>query len=171
MDLSRGEHGTDQRQRQNQGTKQRDTGLPAPPAGPGSRPRSTRARPAGRAPAPANHDHPPVAPHVIVLFGATGDLARRKLLPGLFHLSRAGLLPECRIVATSLEDLDDYQYQLLARAACDEFARGEVTDERVAASSATASATCPGRPGPTAWPRRSSTPRRRSAASPGGCTT
>jgi hypothetical protein len=24
--------------------------------------------------------------HVIVLFGATGDLARRMLLPGLFHL-------------------------------------------------------------------------------------
>ena len=31
--------------------------------------------------------------HVIVLFGATGDLARRKLLPGLFHLHAAGLLP------------------------------------------------------------------------------
>ena len=29
----------------------------------------------------------PVKPHVIVLFGATGDLARRKLLPGLLHLS------------------------------------------------------------------------------------
>ncbi len=32
--------------------------------------------------------------HVIVLFGATGDLARRKLLPGLFRLAAAGLLPE-----------------------------------------------------------------------------
>ena len=32
--------------------------------------------------------------HVIVLFGATGDLAKRKLLPGLFHLAVAGLLPE-----------------------------------------------------------------------------
>ena len=31
--------------------------------------------------------------HVIVLFGATGDLAKRKLLPGLFHLASAGLLP------------------------------------------------------------------------------
>src|SRR5215472_6623998 len=27
--------------------------------------------------------------HVIVLFGATGDLAHRKLLPGLFHLAMA----------------------------------------------------------------------------------
>ena len=32
----------------------------------------------------------PLAPHVIVLFGATGDLSRRKLLPGLLHLSRSG---------------------------------------------------------------------------------
>jgi glucose-6-phosphate 1-dehydrogenase len=78
---------------------------------------------------PPSHDHPPVPGHVIVLFGAGGDLARRKLLPGLFHLSRAGLLPECRIVGTSLEELDDDRYQLLARDACDEFARGEVTDE------------------------------------------
>ncbi len=44
--------------------------------------------------------------HVIVLVGATGDLARRKLLPGLFHLSEAGLLPErFRIVATSRASL------------------------------------------------------------------
>ena len=31
----------------------------------------------------------PLRPHVMVLFGATGDLARRKLLPGLFHLAQA----------------------------------------------------------------------------------
>jgi glucose-6-phosphate 1-dehydrogenase len=40
--------------------------------------------------------------HVIVLFGATGDLAKRKLLPGLFHLAAAGLLPrKYRIIGTS----------------------------------------------------------------------
>ena len=32
--------------------------------------------------------------HVIVIFGITGDLARRKILPGLYHLAVAGLLPE-----------------------------------------------------------------------------
>lgn len=32
--------------------------------------------------------------HIIVLFGATGDLAKRKILPGLFHLAKADLLPE-----------------------------------------------------------------------------
>ncbi len=31
--------------------------------------------------------------HVIVIFGATGDLAKRKIIPGLFHLASAGLLP------------------------------------------------------------------------------
>jgi glucose-6-phosphate 1-dehydrogenase len=40
------------------------------------------------------------APHVLVLFGASGDLARRKLFPGLFRLHRAGLLPEVRIIGT-----------------------------------------------------------------------
>ncbi len=70
-----------------------------------------------------------LAPHVIVLFGATGDLTRRKLLPGLFHLARAGLLPECRIIGTALDELDDLEYRTLARKACEEFARGVVTDE------------------------------------------
>jgi glucose-6-phosphate 1-dehydrogenase len=32
--------------------------------------------------------------YVIVLFGATGDLAKRKIIPGLFHLAVAGLLPK-----------------------------------------------------------------------------
>ena len=45
-------------------------------------------------------------PHVVVLFGATGDLSRRKLLPGLLRLWEAGLLEDARIVGTSLEDLD-----------------------------------------------------------------
>jgi glucose-6-phosphate 1-dehydrogenase len=40
--------------------------------------------------------------HIIVLFGAPGDLAKRKLLPGLFHLYVAGLLPRgFRIIGSS----------------------------------------------------------------------
>ncbi|GGF46441.1 glucose-6-phosphate 1-dehydrogenase [Marmoricola endophyticus] len=35
-----------------------------------------------------------LAPHVLVLFGATGDLAARKLFPGLYHLAEAGRLPQ-----------------------------------------------------------------------------
>ena len=61
--------------------------------------------------------------HVIVLFGATGDLARRKLLPGLLHLLEAGLLEGSRIVGTSLDDLDTDQFVKLTREAIDEFSR------------------------------------------------
>ena len=67
-------------------------------------------------------------PHVIVLFGATGDLARRKLLPGLLRLSHAGLLPEYQVVGTSLEDLDEAQFHQFALAACEEFARREIVE-------------------------------------------
>jgi glucose-6-phosphate 1-dehydrogenase len=46
--------------------------------------------------------------HVIVLFGATGDLAMRKLLPGMLHLTAAGLMPEgFRIICTSRRQFTD----------------------------------------------------------------
>jgi glucose-6-phosphate 1-dehydrogenase len=69
-----------------------------------------------------------LSPHVIVLFGATGDLSRRKLLPGLLRLYEAGLLPECRILGTSLEELDDEGFREFARVACDEFVRHPVRE-------------------------------------------
>jgi glucose-6-phosphate 1-dehydrogenase len=68
-------------------------------------------------------------PHVVVLFGATGDLARRKLLPGLYHLSISKLAPEIRIVGISLDDLDDDAFRALAVKACREFCRDKITDE------------------------------------------
>jgi glucose-6-phosphate 1-dehydrogenase len=66
-------------------------------------------------------------PHVIVLFGATGNLARRKLLPGLLHLAQVGLLPECRILGTSLDELDDEGFRMIAREACDESGRRDIS--------------------------------------------
>src|SRR5262249_45865568 len=74
----------------------------------------------------------PSKPHVIVLFGATGDLARRKLLPGLLRLSQAGLLPESRIIGTSLDDIDVDAFRKVARAAYEEFGRQPATDEELA---------------------------------------
>ena len=62
--------------------------------------------------------------HVIVLFGATGDLARRKLLPGLFHLHAAGLLPrEYRVIGASppANALTDWQFRERAEQACADF--------------------------------------------------
>ena len=71
-------------------------------------------------------------PHVIVLFGATGDLARRKLIPGLFHLGQAGLLPEeFRIVGTSLDELSEDEFRRrFAREALREFCRLEFGDDQ-----------------------------------------
>ncbi len=59
----------------------------------------------------------PKLPQVVVLFGATGDLSRRKLLPGLFHLVTAGFLPKCRIIGVSLDAIDAEAFRDLARKA------------------------------------------------------
>ena len=63
----------------------------------------------------------PKFPQVVVLVGATGDLSRRKLLPGLFHLCSSGFIPRCRIVALSLDDIDTAGFQGVVRGALDEF--------------------------------------------------
>jgi glucose-6-phosphate 1-dehydrogenase len=70
-------------------------------------------------------------PHVIVMFGATGDLARRKLLPGLLHLSCSGLALEIRVIGTSLDEIDNDAYRKLARKACLEFRRHEISEDQV----------------------------------------
>jgi glucose-6-phosphate 1-dehydrogenase len=53
---------------------------------------------------------------IIVLFGATGDLAKRKLLPGMFHLARVGLMPErFRIVGAARRGIDVAEFREFAR--------------------------------------------------------
>jgi glucose-6-phosphate 1-dehydrogenase len=62
--------------------------------------------------------------HVIVLFGATGDLAKRKLLPGLYHLAVAGLLPDqYRIIGSAPPEmaLSDADFVAHARDAVTQF--------------------------------------------------
>ena len=68
-------------------------------------------------------------PIVIVMFGATGDLARRKLLPGLFHLSCSNLAPEIRIIGTSLDEIDSETFRKLVSKACNEFSHHDTSDE------------------------------------------
>ena len=68
------------------------------------------------------YDVPP--DHVFVLFGATGDLAKRKILPGLFHLAVAGLLPKrYRIIGCSRQKsvLTNEQFRKAAYVAVCEF--------------------------------------------------
>ena len=57
-----------------------------------------------------------IPPHVIVLFGATGDLSRRKLLPGLAHLALSALAPDIQVVGTSLEDMSEEEFRAFAKA-------------------------------------------------------
>ena len=68
-------------------------------------------------------------PTTVVLFGATGDLARRKLLPGLLHLLESGLMPEIQVVGTSLDELDRDAFIELAHEAVKEFG-GEGPDPK-----------------------------------------
>jgi len=75
------------------------------------------------------HALAPPDPHVVVLFGATGDLAKRKLLPGLYHLHRAGHLSDCRIIGTSMEHITTDEFQKLAYTACDSFGRGVISGD------------------------------------------
>jgi glucose-6-phosphate 1-dehydrogenase len=57
-------------------------------------------------------------PQVIVLFGATGDLSKRKLLPGMFHLMEVGLMPErFRIIGAARHDVGVEEFREIAREA------------------------------------------------------
>jgi glucose-6-phosphate 1-dehydrogenase len=57
---------------------------------------------------------------IIVLLGATGDLAKRKLLPAMFHLSRVGLMPErFRIIGAARRQIGVEEFRELARESVD----------------------------------------------------
>lgn len=74
--------------------------------------------------------------HLLVLFGATGDLAKRKLLPGLFHLAMAGLMPaRYRIVGSGRPEgaPSTAAFRAYVREVLNEFGRREVSDENWAA--------------------------------------
>jgi len=61
-------------------------------------------------------------PHLLVIMGATGDLARRKLLPAYAQLALRGLIPEGSLVlgAARNAELDDAGFRKLAHEALDE---------------------------------------------------
>ena len=78
----------------------------------------------------------PRFPQVVVLFGATGDLSRRKLLPGLFHLACAGFIPGSHIIGISLDALDPEGFRKFARDALAEFSTRKIEDADWSAFSA-----------------------------------
>src|SRR3954452_19947926 len=69
----------------------------------------------------------------LLLFGATGDLSRRMLLPSLYGLDSDGLLPEqLRIVGTARTDLDDRAFRERADAALQEHLPAGFYDQKTA---------------------------------------
>jgi glucose-6-phosphate 1-dehydrogenase len=68
------------------------------------------------------------APTTVVLFGATGDLAKRKLIPGLLHLFQSKLVDDLRVVGTSLDEISPDAFRDLALVAIREHSTREMGD-------------------------------------------
>ena len=68
----------------------------------------------------------------LVIFGASGDLTQRKLIPGLYSLAHDGLLPAGQtIVGLARAEMSDEQFRATMREACDRHARTRPVDDAV----------------------------------------
>jgi glucose-6-phosphate 1-dehydrogenase len=73
----------------------------------------------------------PIHPVTLVIFGGTGDLAHRKLLPAIYNLAHEGALPEdFNLIAVSRSEMSDDDYRKVAREAIQEYSR-RAPDEQV----------------------------------------
>jgi len=71
----------------------------------------------------------PVDTFDLVIFGGTGDLARRKILPGLFRRFIAGQMPpDSRVIGAARSEMSDDAYRQMVREAIGEFGGGEKSD-------------------------------------------
>ena len=74
----------------------------------------------------------PVDPFDLVIFGGTGDLAKRKLLPALYHRDKdAQFTDDSRIVAVSRSQIDQQQFVSLVREALETHLSEGQLDETV----------------------------------------
>ncbi|AIJ09869.1 MULTISPECIES: glucose-6-phosphate dehydrogenase [Edwardsiella] len=65
----------------------------------------------------------------LIIFGAKGDLARRKLLPSLYQLEKAGHIhPETRIIGVGRAEWDATAYRKVVREALDTFLKEPLDD-------------------------------------------
>jgi glucose-6-phosphate 1-dehydrogenase len=66
----------------------------------------------------------PVRPTTLVIFGGTGDLAHRKLLPAIYNLAHDGSLPErFNLIAVSRSDIAHDDYRGMARESITQYSR------------------------------------------------
>src|ERR1700716_4043765 len=78
----------------------------------------------------ASAQHRQAPPVVLVIFGASGDLTHRKLVPALFDLFVAGLLlPRFAVVGFSRSSLSDEDFRASLRAGVQRYARHTPIDE------------------------------------------
>ncbi len=78
------------------------------------------------------HDYRVADPAVMVIFGATGDLSGRKLLPALYNLAKQRSLPPgFAVVGGALDELSDDQFRKHAADRVRQFSRTQPIDERV----------------------------------------
>jgi len=71
----------------------------------------------------------PVDDFDLVIFGGTGDLARRKILPGLFRRFLSGQMPETsRVIGAARSEIDSDGYRQMIREAIAEFGGAEAQD-------------------------------------------
>ena len=75
----------------------------------------------------------PKNPQVVILVGGTGDLAQRKLWPGLFHLVTSGFIPNCRFIGVSLDNIGVEDFRQLVKEALDKFSPRKATEATWAA--------------------------------------
>lgn len=76
----------------------------------------------------------PVEDFDLVIFGGTGDLARRKILPGLYRRYRSGQMPEgARIIGAARQDQDSVAYRKLIGSAIKEFVPEKYRDSKTIA--------------------------------------
>lgn len=69
-------------------------------------------------------------PCAVVIFGASGDLTKRKLFPALHNLQAEGVIPdETSVVGTSRTEFSDQEFARIMRDAIEEHSRLEVTED------------------------------------------
>jgi glucose-6-phosphate 1-dehydrogenase len=72
----------------------------------------------------------PVHPTTLVIFGATGDLSKRKLLPALYNLAHEGALPErFQLIGVSRSDMPHGDFREMAKEAIRNFSRTPPDDK------------------------------------------
>jgi glucose-6-phosphate 1-dehydrogenase len=74
----------------------------------------------------------PTEPVLLVIFGATGDLSRRKLLPSLYNLARDGLLPDgFALLGAAKEELKPDEFRELAAQSIRRWSRSQPVEEEI----------------------------------------